>query len=322
MLKKVSKVGGSKPTQTKTITKKSSGSSKVSNTNTVKQTTPAPKPKNVDKVEFGKPKPTASAGVYKKPPVMKSAVTSKSAGTATVSQTTVRQSTHFGLHNEGVEPKINRVDLPMKPPEDLKPDGYHQMLEKEREHRVEHEPPELAAKMLLLKHLPTVVNGANYEFRNLAVPCQNFADACNAIDDFLATQSVQQVVKDTFSLQPFADGIAMGSAAYKTLASEAVAGTSAGAAVGAAGLAAAGAIGMSKICSLLDNLAAHFVEARDLKQNLQQAYNMLVRATDKFNLRNSEIFELCESVGADTNGKTITYPADLNQIKKTFKLFR
>ena len=82
MLKKVSKVGGSKPTQTKTITKKSSGSSKqtqvktttkssgsskVSNTNTVKQTTPAPKPKNVDKVEFGKPKPTVDTGVYHRP---------------------------------------------------------------------------------------------------------------------------------------------------------------------------------------------------------------------------------------------------------------
>ena len=82
MLKKVSKVGGSKPTQTKTITKKSSGSSKqtqvktttkssgsskVSNTNTVKQTTPAPKPKNVDKVEFGKPKQTVNTGVYHKP---------------------------------------------------------------------------------------------------------------------------------------------------------------------------------------------------------------------------------------------------------------
>ena len=83
------------------------------------------------------------------------------------------------------------------------------MLEEEREHRVEHEPPELAAKMLLLKHLPTVVNGANYEFRNLAVPCQNFADACNAIDDFLATQSVQQVIKDTLHFQKYSDTITM-----------------------------------------------------------------------------------------------------------------
>ena len=88
MLKKVSKVGGSKPTQTKTITKKSSGSSKqtqvktttkssgsskVSNTNTVKQTTPAPKPKNVDKVEFGKPKPTVDTGVYHKPKLIAAA---------------------------------------------------------------------------------------------------------------------------------------------------------------------------------------------------------------------------------------------------------
>lgn len=88
MLKKVSKVGGSKPTQTKTITKKSSGSSKqtqvktttkssgsskVSNINTVKQTTPAPKPKNVDKVEFGKPKPTVDTGVYHKPKLIAAA---------------------------------------------------------------------------------------------------------------------------------------------------------------------------------------------------------------------------------------------------------
>ena len=88
MLKKVSKVGGSKPTQTKTITKKSSGSSKQtqvktttksrgsskeSNINTVKQTTPAPKPKNVDKVEFGKPKPTVDTGVYHKPKLIAAA---------------------------------------------------------------------------------------------------------------------------------------------------------------------------------------------------------------------------------------------------------
>ena len=128
--------GGSKPTQTKTMAKassssKSSGSSKTASSSNVKKATPPPaKPKNVDKVDFNKPKPTASAGVYKKPPVMKSAVTSKSAGTATVSQTTVRQSTHFGLHNEGVEPKINRVDLPMKSTEDLKPTVFIKCLKK------------------------------------------------------------------------------------------------------------------------------------------------------------------------------------------------
>lgn len=196
------------------------------------------------------------------------------------------------------------------------------MLEEEREHRVEHEPPELAAKMLLLKHLPTVVNGANYEFRNLAVPCQNFADACNAIDDFLATQSVQQVIKDTLHFQKYSDTITMFLSGSDVLEAAVAAGAETSAAVGAAGLAAAGEVAKAKVFALLDNLSNYFAEAETLKQNLQQAYNMLVRATDKFNLRNSEIFELCESVGADTNGKTITYPADLNQIKKTFKLFR
>lgn len=324
---KVARTGGGSKTQppkkTTSSSSKSSGSSKTSSSSNVKKATPPPaKPKNVDKVDFGKPKPTASAGVYKKPPVMKSAVTSKSAGTATVSQTTVRQSTHFGLHNEGAEPKINRVDLPMKPPEDLKPDGHHQMLEEHRKVRAEHEPPELAAKMSLLLEMPTVVAGANHAFRNLAVPCQNFVDACNAIDGFLATQSVQQVIKDTLHFQKYSDTITMFLSGSDVLEAAVAAGAETSAAVGAAGLAAAGEVAKAKVFALLDNLSNYFAEAETLKQNLQQAYNMLVRATDKFNLRNSEIFELCEGVGADTNGKTITYPADLDQIKKTFKLFR
>lgn len=76
----------------------------------------------------------------------------------------------------------------------------------------------------------------------------------------------------------------MVSAVYNTLASGAVASVS----TGTVGLAAVSAVGISQICSLLDNLAAHFVEAQGLKEDLQQAYNMLVRATDKFSLRNSE----------------------------------
>ena len=80
----------------------------------------------------------------------------------------------------------------------------------------------------------------------------------------------------------------MVSAVYNTLASGAVASVSTGTVVGAVGLAAVSAVGNSQICSLLDNLAAHFVEAQGLKEDLQQAYNMLVRTTDKFSLRNSE----------------------------------
>ena len=70
---KVSKVS-SKPTQTKTIARantssssKSSGSSKSSSSSGVKKSAPpvTSKPRNVDKVDFGKPKTTASAGTYK-----------------------------------------------------------------------------------------------------------------------------------------------------------------------------------------------------------------------------------------------------------------
>ena len=68
------RVGSNKPAQTKTMAKassssKSSGSSKTSSSSGVKKATPPPaKPKNVDKVEFNKPKPTASAGTYKPTP--------------------------------------------------------------------------------------------------------------------------------------------------------------------------------------------------------------------------------------------------------------
>ena len=72
---KVSKVS-SKPTQTKTIAKastssssKSSGSSKTSSSSGVKKSAPpvTSKPRNVDKVDFGKTKTTADAGVYHRP---------------------------------------------------------------------------------------------------------------------------------------------------------------------------------------------------------------------------------------------------------------
>ena len=67
--------GGSKTQPPKTMAKastssssKSSGSSKTSSSSSVKKSTPPPaKPKNVDKVDFGKPKPQTDAGVYHKP---------------------------------------------------------------------------------------------------------------------------------------------------------------------------------------------------------------------------------------------------------------
>ena len=75
MLRKVSKVGSNKTTQTKTIAKassnsKTSGSSKTAKSSIVKKTTntaPQQKPKNVDKVDFGKPKPPIDTGVYHRP---------------------------------------------------------------------------------------------------------------------------------------------------------------------------------------------------------------------------------------------------------------
>ena len=72
---KVARTGGGSKTQSpKTMAKassssKSSGSSKTSSSSSVKKSAPpvTSKPKNVDKVDFGKPKPQADAGVYHKP---------------------------------------------------------------------------------------------------------------------------------------------------------------------------------------------------------------------------------------------------------------
>ena len=77
---KVARVGSNKSTQVKTMAKastssssKSSGTSKTTSSSSAKQSTQiAAKPKNVDRVDFGKPKPTASAGVYKPAPAPKS----------------------------------------------------------------------------------------------------------------------------------------------------------------------------------------------------------------------------------------------------------
>lgn len=74
---KVARTGGGSKTQPpKTMAKastssssKSSGSSKTSSSSSVKKSTPPPaKPKNVDKVEFNKPKPKVDAGTYKPAP--------------------------------------------------------------------------------------------------------------------------------------------------------------------------------------------------------------------------------------------------------------
>lgn len=82
---KVSKVS-SKPTQTKTIAKastssssKSSRSSKASSSSGVKKSAPpvTSKPRNVDKVDFGKTKTTADAGIYKPAPPPKSMAAAK-----------------------------------------------------------------------------------------------------------------------------------------------------------------------------------------------------------------------------------------------------
>ena len=72
---KVARTGGGSKTQppkktTTSSSSKSSGSSKTSSSSGVKKSAPpvTSKPKNVDKVDFGKPKPTASAGTYKPAP--------------------------------------------------------------------------------------------------------------------------------------------------------------------------------------------------------------------------------------------------------------
>ena len=130
---KVSKVS-SKPTQTKTIAKastssssKSSGSSKSSSTTSSKSTVsrpttstvrsappkPAPvtsKPKNVDKVDFGKIKTTVDAGVYHRPKPIAAAT---------------------GRDPEPPKPKKTEK-TPNQPPQDLKYNGkYSETFKKE-----------------------------------------------------------------------------------------------------------------------------------------------------------------------------------------------
>ena len=69
---KVARTGGGSKTQPPKKTTSSSSSSKTSKTSSsssVKKATPPPaKPKNVDKVDFGKPKPKVDAGTYKPAP--------------------------------------------------------------------------------------------------------------------------------------------------------------------------------------------------------------------------------------------------------------
>ena len=85
------------------------------------------------------------------------------------------------------------------------------------------------------------------------------------------------------------------------------------------GAAVAKAAAVSKVVGLLDNIAQKIPEANKLRIDLEAAYNVLARATDKFNLRNSEIFELAEQAGAkNIDMKYIVYPTTLAKVRSVF----
>lgn len=367
------RVGSNKPAQTKTMAKassssKSSGSSKTSSSSGVKKATPPPvKPKNVDKVDFGKPKPQADAGVYHKPrliaaatgrdpeppkpkkteppkpvppksknvdkrtekvdfgkvkppkvtydaPRMQNVLATNKVAIAEVSRTKTQvHGKIMGTQRVETAPTTNEIDLPMKAKKDLKPDGAHHFLEHKNEMMDKVQAPEIARKIEAMSDLSAVIPAANHEYENLAKPIQNFCDICDAVEDFASNGTIEHLIENAFGDRSVADSYNALKTANNTLKATPEANFS------QVGAAVAKAAAVSKVVGLLDNIAQKIPEANKLRIDLEAAYNVLARATDKFNLRNSEIFELAEQAGAkNIDMKYIVYPTTLAKVRSVF----
>ena len=336
MLKKVSKVGGSKPTQTKTITKKSSGSSKqtqvktttkssgsskVSNTNTVKQTTPAPKPKNVDKVEFGKPKQTASAGTYKPAPPKPSAHSSASKTfTATHSKPFTApqpETVTFKVkssYNEGITMQF--VDQGDKmhlsaPPKDAvkeccKTLHYSNAVERDR--------IKTQAQMVIL---PNAISQANKAYDNLCKAADEYFQVANEVVD--KTQDIPDRLEGDATLRDKWDMVGYPSigAAFE-IAREAFMCSE----ISATGVGVAAALGEA-----LRRVQNFYIKVRDVGIDLVEGTEALERVTknlnkaaEQFNIKNQEVFDAIEEAGGKMDGQTIEYPLKSEQIARTFQI--
>ena len=173
--------------------------------------------------------------------------------------------------------------------------------------------PEIAKKIEAMANLPSIINAANCEFERLAVPVQNFCDVCSAVEDFASNGTIAHLIENALEYHPISDSYN----ALKTAAGTLKAAPEAE--IGQVGAAVAKSAVVGKVLGLLDNIAKKIPEANQLRIDLQAAYDVLVRATDKFNLRNSEIFELAEQAGAkNIDMKYIVYPTTLAKVKSTF----
>ena len=252
---------------------------------------------------------SSNVTVSKKEPVIQGATSSKTKATVKISQTTVTKDEHNRVQRTQVESKVNHVVVPMKPREDLKPDSRAHELEKKFDEFQKHD-----QKYVALHELHAAIPLANMAFSNLKGPCQKFIDAANAIDDFTRSKSVGSVIEE--SLKGHISDVVGGLINLKGVTEGALAGKN----FIQTGFEFATPLIIGKLYNLLDNLAAYVAESLELKSNLRTAYEELVRAADKFNLRNSELFDLIEKIGGKTSGKEIIYPVDFNQLKKTFSI--
>ena len=313
MLKKVSKVGGSKPTQTKTITKKSSGSSKVSNTNTVKQTTPAPKPKNVDKVEFGKPKQTASAGTYKPAPPKPSAHSSASK-TFTAPQPETVTFKVKSSYNEGTTMQFvgqgDEVHFPAPPKDAVKECcktlHYSNAVERDR--------IKTQAQMVIL---PNAISQANKAYDNLCKAADEYFQVANEVVD--KTQDIPDRLEGDATLRDKWDMVGYPSigAAFE-IAREAFMCSE----ISATGVGVAAALGEA-----LRRVQNFYIKVRDVGIDLVEGTEALERVTknlnkaaEQFNIKNQEVFDAIEEAGGKMDGQTIEYPLKLEQITRVFKI--
>ena len=331
MPKKVLKVGGSKPTQTKTITKKSSGSSKqtqvktttkssgsskVSNINTVKQTTPAPKPKNVDKVEFGKPKQTASAGVYKPAPPKPSAHASASKTfTATHSKPFAAPQSETvtfkvkSSYNNGTTMQFfdqgDKIHL-AAPPKDAvkeccKTLHYSNTVERDR--------IKTQAQMVIL---PNAINQANKAYDNLCKAADEYFQVTNEVVDKtkdiperLAGDETREKVITTGKT---ALGVGLGTV-VDLIRSGSV--TPDGIIIGGA---------LLKFERDVERAIDVYADLAECTEAVKRVTKNLNKAAEQFNIKNQEVFDAIEEAGGKMNGQTIEYPLKSSQIARMFHI--
>ena len=205
---------------------KSSGSSKTSSSSGVKKATPPPvKPKNVDKVDFGKPKPQADAGVYHKPRLIAAATgrdpePPKPQADAGVYHKPRLIAAATGRDPEPPKPKKTEPPKPVPP----KSKNVDKRTEKEKQQEIDDGLHLVAVQQRVQarEEMPGLIRQANEAHRQLTLAVNEFHTANQMyrveLEKFKQVNTPEKIANDTLSAA--FSGFSTGSGAATTVLSK------------------------------------------------------------------------------------------------------